>query len=193
MAVSGGSSSDSNGVVFQCFRSCCKVQAFFLAQRLEVFLLNQLSLPTITIKVKIMIQRIQSLFLLLASGAAFGLLAAPFAFGTRGGVFADGVYNATDHVSIIVCYAVAGALSLVAIFLYKTHSVQRRLASFSAIVSLIGIALGGWVFWETQSVATAWGWGLVLPVVVVVLDLLARRYIRKDEIVIRDLNSGRLR
>lgn len=140
-----------------------------------------------------MIQRIQSLFLLLASGAAFGLLAAPFAFGTRGGVFADGVYNATDHVSIIVCYAVAGALSLVAIFLYKTHSVQRRLASFSAIVSLIGIALGGWVFWETQSVATAWGWGLVLPVVVVVLDLLARRYIRKDEIVIRDLNSGRLR
>jgi len=138
-----------------------------------------------------MIQRIQTLFLLFASGAAFGALAVPFASGTGGGLFSDGVYMANDHVGMIISFAVAGALSLAAIFLYKNRKVQSRLAAFSALATLAAVGLGGWLFWKTGAIATGWNPWVALPAAVVILALLARFFIRKDETLVRSMDRLR--
>jgi len=138
-----------------------------------------------------MIQRIQTLFLLFASGAAFGALAVPFASGTGGGLFSDGVYMANDHLGLIICFAVAGALTLAAIFLYKNRKVQSRLAAFSAIATLAAVGFGGWLFWENGALATGWNPWVALPAAVIILALLARFYIRKDETLVRSMDRLR--
>lgn len=138
-----------------------------------------------------MIQRIQTLFLLLASGAAFGALAVPFASGTGGSLFSDGVYMANDHIGLIVCFAVAGALTLAAIFLYKTRKVQSRLAAFSAVATLAAVGFGGWVYWKSGALATGWSFWVALPAAVIILALLARYYIRKDENLVRSMDRLR--
>ena len=138
-----------------------------------------------------MIQRIQTLFLLLASGAGFGALAVPFASGTGDGLFSDGVYMANDHIAMIIGFAVAGALTLAAIFLYKTRKVQSRLAAFSAIATLAVVGFGGWIYWKSGLVATGWTLWVALPAVGVVLALLARYYIGKDENLVRSMDRLR--
>jgi len=138
-----------------------------------------------------MIQRIQTLFLLFASGAAFGALAVPFASGTGGGLFSDGVYMANDHLGLIICFRVAGALTLAAIFLYKNRKVQSRLAAFSALATLAAVGFGGWLFWKTGALATAWNPWVALPAAIVILALLARFYIRKDETLVRSMDRLR--
>jgi len=148
-------------------------------------------LPAITIKVKNMIQRIQTLFLLFASGAAFGALSVPFASGTGGSLFADGVYMANDHVGLIACLAVAGALTLAAIFLYKTRKVQSRLAALAAIATLAAVGFGGWLYWKSGALATGWTFWLALPAGAVILALFARYYIRKDEALVRSMDRLR--
>ncbi len=138
-----------------------------------------------------MIQRIQTLFLLFASGSAFAMLALPYASGSGGAIFADGVYKADDQLGVLVCYAVSGALALAAMLLYKTRPVQSRLASFSAVASLIGVGIGAWAYWESGLVATSWSFSIGLPVVIVILALLARHYIRKDENLVRSMDRLR--
>ncbi|NUO03639.1 MAG: DUF4293 domain-containing protein [Saprospiraceae bacterium] len=138
-----------------------------------------------------MIQRIQTLFLLFASGAAFGALSVPFASGSGSGLFADGVYMANDHIALIVCFAVAGALTLAAVFLYKTRKVQIRLATFSAIATLAAVGFGGWLYWNSGAAATGWTFWLGLPAVGVILALLARFYTQKDENLVRSMDRLR--
>ncbi|MFM9950004.1 MAG: DUF4293 family protein [Saprospiraceae bacterium] len=138
-----------------------------------------------------MIQRIQTLFLLFASGAAFGALAVPFASGTGGGLFSDGVYMANDHLGLIVCFAVAGALALAAIFLYKTRKIQSRLAVFSALATLAAVGFGSWLYWKSGALATGWNPWVALPAAAVILALLARYFIRKDETLVRSMDRLR--
>ena len=92
-----------------------------------------------------MIQRIQTIFLALAAACAFGLFGLPFATSAVNAdatsLFADGVYNIHDHVALLVLFCGAGALALIAIFLFKNRKTQLLLGRLAIVADIIGIVL----------------------------------------------------
>lgn len=146
-----------------------------------------------------MIQRIQSIFLLLAAVGSFTLLGVPFATTptavATSSLFADQAYNLSDSIALLLFFVVAGALSVAAIFLFKNRKVQTTIARVSFVANLIGLIFGIILFlqdsaqWEGNNVND--GFGLYLPILSCVFLLLALRYIGKDEKLVR--SQDRLR
>lgn len=146
-----------------------------------------------------MIQRIQSIFLLLAGGASFGVLGLPFATTDKAenasALFADSIFNTQDNIALMVFFGIAGLLAIIDIFLYNNRPLQIRLGMFAFIANIIGLILGIALFFnDMQNVGTDNiddGLGAYLPIVAGVLLLLAIRFIRKDEKLVR--SADRLR
>ncbi len=142
-----------------------------------------------------MIQRIQSIFLLLAAGACFGLLGLPFAETDQvlaQGFFTDADFDILDHWSLLVLFLGAGLLLVVAIFLYKSRPTQLKLTLVS-ILLVVGGAVAS-VILLTQSTATdraEVSFGIALPILAIAFSLLARRGIQRDEKLVR--SADRLR
>ena len=147
-----------------------------------------------------MIQRIQSIFLLLAGASAFGLFALPFAT-TSSTVatsvnFADATYNVNDHIGLLVLFAAAGVLSVISIFLFKNRKTQLLVGRFSIIAIIIGLVLAIVLYYNDSAsipdnVQIEDEAGLYLPAVFLVFALLAQRFITKDEKLVR--SADRLR
>jgi hypothetical protein len=141
-----------------------------------------------------MIQRIQSLWLLIA--AALGILSLRTSFYSghrikdaipKPVVFLTGSYN----ILLIICTTAFAVLSLVAIFLYKNRKLQMRIGILSLLLSLAAIAL---YFWQSQSFApseSSYDLTSVIPIAVPVFLILAVRGIYKDEKLVKE--SNRLR
>lgn len=146
-----------------------------------------------------MIQRLQSIFLFLASGACFGL------FGTDAAdtpqpiasseVFADGSFNVFDSPLMIGSFALAGLIFLVTIFLFKNRPLQMKLTWAALFITGLGVGFG--IFEYSNEVAAANvatvvpDFGLALPGLIVLFSVLARNYIKKDEKLVR--SADRLR
>ena len=146
-----------------------------------------------------MIQRIQTLFLLLAGGLSFALLGVPFA-GTpetvaASALFSDGSYSVLDSPALLIFYLLGGALALGSIFLYKRRSLQIRLGIFAFIAILIGMVLTVILYMQDPIMEAAAtpndGLGIYLPFVALVALLLAQRYIRKDENLVQSMDRLR--
>lgn len=146
-----------------------------------------------------MIQRIQSLFLLLAAGASFALFALPFASTDEAVVsstlFGDGFYNLFDSITLAVFFGLCGALAVIAVFLYKNRRRQMRLTIFAFIANLCGIVFG-LVFFMQNSNDTAEKvirdeFGMYLPILILVLTLLAYRFIGKDQKLVSSMDRLR--
>ena len=145
-----------------------------------------------------MIQRLQSIFLLLTGGCLGGSFAFPFADSASaipGTLFADGFFTAGDNIVIAILLGVGALAALGAIFLYTNRRLQRNIASAAAICAVGAIAFGVFVFMQQ---ADAMGPvevdeepGAILPALAVVFAGLAVRYINKDERLVR--SADRLR
>ncbi len=142
----------------------------------------------------IMIQRIQSLWLLLAS-VATGLL---FKLPVYSGILNTGAPRellvGQDYLLFLVT-AVLVLFPLVTIFLFKNRSNQKKLIWVSLLLNAVFVAL---IWMEVSSFTVANSFtssmykvGAALPVVSIVLLLLAYGGIRKDEKLIR--SADRLR
>lgn len=146
-----------------------------------------------------MIQRIQTIFLLLASAAAFGLLALPFASTNEvieaSGLFADKQYEISDHIALLLLFCAAGGLSFVSIFLFKNRKSQLLLGRISVIANLIGLILAVVFFLQDSpnmgEITPDDGLGLYLPFLFLVFAILALRYIQKDEKLVRSMDRLR--
>lgn len=143
-----------------------------------------------------MIQRVQTIFLALAAIASFMVLGQPFATTSQAmassAIFTDRVFNVEDNIALLVFFAVAGGLAVGALFLFKNRSVQLKLALLALLANAFGVIWAGYLFAEdgNQSVAQI-GLGVILPIAAVALHLLARRYIRKDEKLVRSMDRLR--
>lgn len=146
-----------------------------------------------------MIQRLQTVFLFLASGSCFGLFGtdladsqAPVAEST---LFADGSYDVFDDPVLMGLFALAGIIYLIGIFLFGNRPLQARLSSGTAILVLCGVlyAIYRYVASTSGVVAPAVrpDIGVVLPVLALAFGLLAAKYIRADERLVR--SADRLR
>jgi Domain of unknown function (DUF4293) len=153
-----------------------------------------------------MIQRIQSIFLLLASGSLGTLFIPSVSIGDFNQpnpqipASADGYLNIFDNKILLGLTGVALGVAFLTIFLYKSRPNQIRLAWVSVIACL---ALLGMSVFETkaetemvQQVAYAGTFSpsfiAYIPMVVaLIFGWLAIRNIRKDEILVR--SADRLR
>lgn len=149
-----------------------------------------------------MIQRIQSVFLLLAAGAMGSQFAVPYLQTPDGNpartlpALADGVLNPQDNPGLLGLTVLGAIVSLAAIFLFKNRSLQARLAGIGAGVGVLLLALATFTAKTTLDQAPADGsiqfsLGLALPVVALILNWLAARAIRKDESLVRSMDRLR--
>jgi hypothetical protein len=147
-----------------------------------------------------MIQRLQSLFLLLASACSFGLFGLPFATTAQpdaaSAIFADGVYDLKDNMGMLVLFCLSGALTLASIFFYKNRKTQLLMGRLAIVANIVAFALAiffylGDVKNMGSSLPVSDGLGLGLPVLFLVFAFLAQRYIVKDEKLVRSMDRLR--
>lgn len=147
-----------------------------------------------------MIQRKQTIFLLLALAAIIVCLCLPIGTATvsttqLGGVavyYNLGVYlgNAfTPHPVPFVDLVITGAIALVTIFLYNKRKVQMKLCVLDIILCLL------WYGWYAAMILTVDGikvsFAACLPLVSIIFLVLARKGVKADEDLIKSMDRIR--
>ena len=141
-----------------------------------------------------MIQRIQTIWLLLCAACAGLAFVLPFGTSFVSAVGTDNVegepMTALTHqlvmifiINIIIC-------SLGAIFLYKKRNIQQLLTIIAILHSIVGIAFMVYTA-MFQSNHTSLSYGIVAPFLAFVFALLALKGIRKDEKLVKNLDRLR--
>ncbi len=146
-----------------------------------------------------MIQRIQSIFLLLASGSAFSLFAFPFAEAkvmAQSTVFADGLYNLQDNIGLLILFCLAGLLTFVGIFLFRNRKTQLLVNRLAITANIIGLVLAVFLFMNDSgnmdaTVTPDDGVGAYLPFAFLVFAFLANHFINKDEKLVKSMDRLR--
>lgn len=147
-----------------------------------------------------MIQRIQSIFLFLAAAMGFGVLALPFAKTAEtfssSTLFADAQFDVGDNIGLLVLFAVAGALALASIFLFRNRKLQMTISRIAIIANVIGIVLACILFIQDKIVTVEEasiqdGVGAYLPFGFLVFGILALRAIGKDEKLVKSMDRLR--
>jgi hypothetical protein len=137
-----------------------------------------------------MIQRIQSLWLLLAAATILLVLKFPIASATVGAEAK--AFLASSNLPLFLIAILLGLSALVTIFLFKKRSAQKQLIWLSILVSVLFIIL---MYFPAQAFisANAGGFniGAGLPLVYIILMILAYSGIRKDEKLIRSIDRLR--
>ncbi len=147
-----------------------------------------------------MIQRIQTLFLLAAAVIVLGVSALPWWQGENLTFQYGQLFNGTEMVfdlSYLFFGALfTGGLILVNIFMFKNRKLQMKLTQLSGI--LLAILLGGGYYLigdmidgnglSDQGEFTFYFWLIVLSII---LNVLARIYIKKDDDLVRSVDRLR--
>jgi hypothetical protein len=144
----------------------------------------------------VMIQRIQSIFLLLAGVAAAGPAGLPFASTDQAqpdsALFADASYTLTDKWSLLALFGLSALLWITGIFLFRNRPLQKRLTFTGIAFTIIGAIFAGWYFSQDPATALAgFGAGSVLPPLAVIFAFLAYRYISRDHQLVRSMDRLR--
>lgn len=136
-----------------------------------------------------MIQRIQSVWLLIASIVSFLTLKLSFYSGTY---LTDNLYhqlNGTENLTLLIPTIALGIIALVTIFLYKNRIVQLRLCLAAILVDVLLIVM----YFRSLKDFSKGDFAItaVLHLVIIAALILASSGINKDEKLIKD--SNRLR
>lgn len=131
-----------------------------------------------------MIQRIQTLFLLAASGLQLSMLFSKMAYSANESV------KYTDIITLLIMIVVTFLISFFTIFLYRHRMVQIRMCTLN---SLILLGLQGFIIWMfvVRPEGSVFTISAVFPVVSAILVFTALRYIARDEAMVR--STSRLR
>jgi len=154
-----------------------------------------------------MIQRIQTVYLLIAEMLIGALFFVPFAeiAGKEGniyrfdikGIYLEGVQKAEiiyGSLPLVILWVVSMILILATIFLFKNRILQMRLSRINIFILL---GLGGLIYYYVRSIAkilmgvfslTVY---LVFPFIAAILIYLAIRAINKDELLVRSIDRIR--
>lgn len=144
-----------------------------------------------------MIQRIQSIFLVLASASFWGLFGLPFANSDAemAGIFADKLYTIFDNPILIALTSLGGVLALVTVFLFKNRPLQKKLGygviTLAVLIIVVALLL---VLQDNTSDVTEninEGLGLGLPIFAIIFALFANRYISKDDKLVKSMDRLR--
>jgi hypothetical protein len=142
-----------------------------------------------------MIQRIQTLFLLLTTVVSAILFYIPlFGLPAADAASAPGTFMITSNALLTILCAATGLLSFIVIFLYKKRIVQMKACRLILIIIFIMIGL---LFYTSDTISNGLNQkvvfkiGTYLPLLQVIFVFLAHRGIKKDEALVR--SADRLR
>jgi hypothetical protein len=141
-----------------------------------------------------MIQRVQTIWLLLAAIAGLIVTQVPLFEGTIAGTPLRKYYASETY--LLFAIAIIAALSaFVAIFLFKNRSIQIKLTIFGILAS---VAFIGAEVWRAQQLSKTVGvlklvylWGSLLPIAMIFFFILAAINIRKDTRLVKSLDRLR--
>jgi hypothetical protein len=141
-----------------------------------------------------MLQRLQSVWLLLAAAAAFCSL--QFSFYSGNLIAANQAksfvaLNAQSNLLLLILSAGVGIASLISIFLYKNRKTQLRIVLVTLLVSIINLIM---FYMQTKKFVPGEGnYNLtaIFAIIVPVFLFLAIRGIRKDEKLVKSLDRLR--
>jgi len=143
-----------------------------------------------------MIQRIQSIFLLLASLFFFGEFAFPLfkSTATSSGFFADAAYTIQDHPALLGITIAGGVICLLTIFLFNNRPLQQKLVylSLALCIALIVVAIilgmsDNADLFNSASIFV----GSFLPIGAMIMLMLSLRGIGKDEKLVKSMDRLR--
>lgn len=145
----------------------------------------------------LMIQRIQSLWLLLAGLCFLGqwipsmVLAKTPATGL--GVFSDQIFLSSESYAVLIGSGVSGILVLISIFLYNERVMQILLVAVSSLIQMItGVGVPFYIIQKAGKMSQFDpAMGLWLSGIGLFLCWLATRAIRKDEALVRSMDRLR--
>jgi hypothetical protein len=147
-----------------------------------------------------MIQRIQSIYLLLATLATGGVFAFPFATTAapvaESTLFNDGVFAAKEFIGVAPLFGAAALLSLIAIFLYSNRTMQKVMIFVCILLTVVAALFMGYTFmgdaWASSHLSELKDqYGIGMPVFTIIFLLLAVRSINKDENLVRSMDRLR--
>lgn len=145
-----------------------------------------------------MIQRIQSIFLLLSGISFFSLFGLPFATSTVAipNLFSDLVYNIQDSPILLVLTILGGIISVGAIFLFNNRGLQVRLSYLATVTSILLLIVALLLVYNERTTdagaeTITEGFGIALPILSLIFSILAARYIGKDENTVRSMDRLR--
>lgn len=149
-----------------------------------------------------MIQRIQSIYLLLGGGILASLFASFMDFGKMKGneavpgskELSDGVLNLADSDVTMIGVFAALTLFLVAIFLYKNRLMQTRVVAVAMLCTLLVFAVAAWLYYtnsQVQGEKLEPGLGMASPVFAIFFGWLANKSIRKDDALVKSMDRLR--
>ncbi|MFD1163485.1 DUF4293 domain-containing protein [Hwangdonia seohaensis] len=136
-----------------------------------------------------MLQRIQTIYLLIAAGVSAGLI---FVFELW--IKSDGVkVFATDINYVFAAFLTSAFLSVVAIFRYKNRKSQFMLGRLNIILNffLIGFFVYQSLSVSGETAVSEKGIGMLLPIVSIVFLALANKAIKKDEDLVKSVDRLR--
>jgi len=145
-----------------------------------------------------MIQRIQTLFFLLASASFGALFLLPLATSDTATTqfLADKVFDITDHAALLGLTLLGVSAAIVAIFLFNKRPVQIKLG-YGIIVVAILLPLAAFLLFTNESAVlstTAQVYdqpGMFVPAGAILFGALAIYFIRKDERLVKSMDRLR--
>ena len=141
-----------------------------------------------------MIQRIQSLWLLLAGIAGLLTYELPIWIGTLqdGGIKS---FVGTENLLFFAATIATCLLGFITIFLYKNRKTQKSLASVGLLLSIMLIGLEIWIVGNYKTsqnfMESSWKFGAIMPILMMIFFFMAIQGIRRDEKLIKSLDRLR--
>ncbi|GAA3571333.1 DUF4293 domain-containing protein [Snuella lapsa] len=136
-----------------------------------------------------MLQRKQTIYLLLAAGVSAGLIFVFQLWVTKEGVS----IFAVDKIAYLSLFLGSAILSLIAVFMYKNRKSQFMLGRLNIILNFI--LLGFFVYQSLnlsgETYVSEKGIGMLLPIISIVLLVLANKAIKKDEDLVKSVDRLR--
>ena len=136
-----------------------------------------------------MIQRIQTIWLLLASVCSFLTFRVSFYYGLKTGITINEPLNATSDILLIILAAATGIGAFVAIFLFKDRKTQLRVTIAAILLSILSIVI---YFARTKNFTDGrFTITAIVSVLVPVFLFLAAKGIWKDQKLVKSLDRLR--
>lgn len=143
-----------------------------------------------------MIQRIQSIYLLLASIVSGGLIFVFNLWNTiKEKIFIVDLFleEAISFKVIPLLFLTSAVLSLIALFLFKNRKLQFVIGRVIILINLflLGLLMYLSLNLSGETVVSEKGIGMFLPILVVLLIVLANKAIKKDEDLVKSVDRLR--
>ncbi len=136
-----------------------------------------------------MLQRIQTIYLLIAAGISAGLIFVFDLWTTNEGIS----FIAKDDMLYLGLFSGSALLSLIAIFMFKNRKSQFVLGRLNIILNfiLLGLFVYRSLNLSGETTVSEKGIGILLPIFSIVFLVLANKAIKKDEELVKSVDRLR--